>query len=86
MWVVPDENFTQNQGVEDWAGFGRSVDNNCLNNNKFTPLLNMRLFQWKELWVMQDDKSTQKQAVEDWTGLGAIMNVSKTRNGNLSKV
>ena len=60
LWVVPDDNSTQNQGVEDQAGFGCSVDNNCLNNQQLIPLLSLSLFQQTELWIVPDDNSARK--------------------------
>ena len=77
---MTDDNSAQNKGVEDWAVFGQSVDNNCLNNQKFTPLSNLSLYQRTELWVVPDDNFTQKQEVEDQTGIRAIITVSKIRN------
>ena len=69
MWVVPDDNSAQNQGVEDREGFGQSVDNNCLKNQQLTPLLIMSIFQRTELWIVRDDNYTRKKGVEDRTGL-----------------
>ena len=57
---MPDDNSAQNQGVEDWAGFGCSVDNNCLDNKQLTPLLSLSLLQQTELWVVRDDNSAIK--------------------------
>ena len=74
---MPDDNSAQNQGVE---GFGRLVNNNCLNNQQFTPLLNVSIYQRIELWVLRDDNSSQKQKVEDWEGIRAIIIVSTIRN------
>ena len=80
LWVVPDDNSAQNQGVEDRAGFGCSVDNNCLDNKQLTHLLSLSLLQWTELWVVPDDNSTQKQWVEDWERIWWIRTVSTISN------
>ena len=80
MWVVPDDYFAQNQGVKYWAGFGQSVNNNCLNNHQLADLLTLSLFQYIELWDFPDDNSVQKQGVEYQTGLWVMINVSKIGN------
>ena len=57
---MPDDNSAQNQGEQYREGFGRSVDNNCLNNHKLTTLLSLRLYQRTELWVVPDGDSAKK--------------------------
>ena len=80
LWVLPDDNYAQNKGVEDQAVFGRSVNNNCLNNHQLTPLLSLRLYQRTELWVVPDNHYSQKQGVAFHIGLRAIITVPTIRN------
>ena len=83
---MPDDSSAQNQGVEYRAGFGRSVNNDCLKNQQLTPFLSLSLFQQTELWFVPDDNYAQKQGMAYQTGLHAIITVSTVRNLNLSEV
>ena len=80
LWVLSDDNSAENQVVVDLAGFFRSVDNNCLNNQQLSPLLSLILCERTELWVVPDDNSAQKQGVEYQTGIQEIRTVSTIRN------
>ena len=83
---MPDDNSAQNNGMEYWAGFGQSVNNNCLNNHQLADLLTLSLFQYIELWVFPDDNSVQKQGVEDIGGIWLIITVSPIRNWHLCEI
>ena len=62
------------------------VDNNCINNQQLTPLLNLSLVQRLELWVLNDNNFARIQGVEDWTRLWYIITVSTISNCYFSEV